>query len=101
VFADVIGILGGFTVGTAALDMGADRYLADTLDSLKLRDIYTGLVKSFAFAGIIGLVGSHQGLSTQGGAEEVGRSTTTAVVRSIVLVILADLVVTAWFYLGG
>jgi phospholipid/cholesterol/gamma-HCH transport system permease protein len=101
VFADAVGILGGFMVATGALDMGADRYLADTLDSLQLRDIYTGIVKSFAFAGIIGLVGSHQGLSTRGGAEEVGRSTTTAVVRSIVLVIGADLVVTAWFYLGG
>jgi phospholipid/cholesterol/gamma-HCH transport system permease protein len=73
--------------------------VALTLDSLVLEDIYTGLVKAVAFAAIIGLVGCHQGLTTRGGAEEVGRATTTSVVRSIVLVIGADLFVTAVFFL--
>ncbi len=50
---------------------------------------------------LIGLIGCHQGLETRGGANEVGRSTTTAVVRSIVLVIAADLFVTAWLYVRG
>ena len=53
-----------------------------------------------AFAAIIGLVGCHEGLSTRGGAEEVGRSTTSSVVRSIVLVVAADLFVTVMFFLG-
>ena len=98
-FADVIGILGGQTVASGILGIGGDRYVALTLDALVLEDIYTGLVKGLAFAGIIGLVGCHQGLSTRGGAEEVGRSTTASVVRSIVLVIAADLFVTVLFYL--
>jgi len=99
VFADVIGILGGQAVAVGVLEIGADRYVALTLDSLVLEDIYTGLVKAVAFAAIIGLVGCHQGLTTRGGAEEVGRATTTSVVRSIVLVIGADLFVTAVFFL--
>ena len=66
-----------------------------------LQDVFTGLVKSVAFAGIIGLVGCHQGLETRGGSEAVGRSTTASVVRSIVLIIAADLFVTALFYVRG
>jgi len=101
VFADVVGILGGATIGLGVLDMGAGGYLQRTVDALVLQDIFTGLVKSVAFAGIIGLVGCHQGLATRGGAEQVGRATTRAVVRSIVLIIFADLFVTAIFYLRG
>ena len=99
VFADIIGILGGQTVATGLLGIGGDRYIALTLDALVLEDIYTGLVKGLAFATIIGLVSCHQGLSTRGGAEEVGRSTTASVVRSIVLVVGAGLFVTVLFYL--
>jgi phospholipid/cholesterol/gamma-HCH transport system permease protein len=98
IFADVIGILGGLVVAVGVLEMGPSGYITLTFDSLVLEDIVTGLVKSLAFAGIIGLVGCHQGLKTTGGAEEVGHATTAAVVRSIVLIIGADLLVTALFY---
>ena len=98
VFADVIGILGGMSISVATLGIGAARYAALTLDALVLQDVFTGLVKSVAFAGIIGLVGCHQGLKTHGGPEAVGHATTASVVRSIVLIIAADLFVTALFY---
>ncbi|HXV76372.1 MAG TPA: ABC transporter permease [Candidatus Polarisedimenticolaceae bacterium] len=101
VFADAVGILGGMLVGVGALGLGSGRYLEDTVDALVLEDVLTGLVKSLAFACIIGLVGCREGLATRGGAEQVGRATTRAVVRSIVLVICADLIVTAWFYVRG
>ena len=101
VFADVVGILGGLTVGTGVLGIGAGRYVSLTFDALVLQDVITGLVKAVAFAGIIGLIGCHQGLQTRGGAEEVGRATTTSVVRSIVLIIGADLFVTALFFVRG
>jgi phospholipid/cholesterol/gamma-HCH transport system permease protein len=101
VFADVIGILGGLSVSVGALGIGASRYISLTVDALVLQDIYAGLVKAVAFAGIIGLIGCHQGIQTRGGAEQVGRSTTAAVVRSIVLIIAADLFVTALFYARG
>lgn len=101
IFADVIGILGGQVIAVGALGIGPGRYVDLTLDSLVLQDVHTGLIKAAAFGAIIGLVGCHEGLKTSGGAEEVGRSTTSAVVRSIVLIIAADLLATALFYVRG
>jgi len=74
------------------------RYIQSSLDALFLRDITTGLVKSVMFGMTITAVGCHEGLSTGAGAEQVGRSTTRAVVVSIFLVILVDLVFTALFF---
>ena len=101
IFADLVGIVGGLVVAVGALGLGARGYLVNTLDALQLEDIATGLVKAVVFAGIIGLVGCQQGLQTRGGAEQVGHATTASVVRSIVLIIGADLFVTALFYLKG
>jgi phospholipid/cholesterol/gamma-HCH transport system permease protein len=99
-FADAVGILSGCAVGVFVLDQGAPGYLADSIAILELQDLWGGVLKALAFGGIIGLVGCHQGLSTDGGAEGVGRSTTTAVVRSIVLIIAADLFVTALLFVS-
>ena len=101
IFADAVGILGGLTVSVGALGLGMGAYISNTADALVLGDIFMGLVKAVAFATIIGLVGCQRGLQTEGGADEVGRSTTSAVVRSIVLVIAADLFVTAFEYVRG
>ena len=101
VFADAVGILGGLSISVSALGLGASRYVSLTFEALVLEDIFTGLVKAVAFAAIIGLVSCHQGMQTRGGAEEVGRSTTSSVVRAIVLIVGADLFVTALFYVRG
>ena len=98
-FADLIGILAGCAIGVLVLGFGATGYLADSLAALVSEDLWGGVVKAIAFGGIIGLVGCQQGLDTTGGADEVGRSTTTAVVRSIVLIIGADMFVTALLFL--
>ena len=98
VFADIVGILGGLAVAASVLDMGVPWYLSGTVDALVLQDIFAGLVKALAFALIIGLICCHQGLQTRGGAEAVGRATTTSEVRSIMLVVGADLFVTALFF---
>lgn len=101
IFADLVGILGGYTVAVGALGIGSGTYISNTVDALVLQDLFTGLAKAVVFATIIGLVGCQRGLQTEGGADEVGRSTTSAVVRSIVLVIAADLFVTAFSYVRG
>lgn len=101
VFSDLMGVLGGLLVSVGALGFGARGYLFDTLGALQLQDIMTGLAKGFAFAVIIGLICCQRGLQTEGGAEEVGRATTASVVRSFVLIIAADLFVTALFYARG
>ncbi|MEM1179566.1 MAG: ABC transporter permease [Acidobacteriota bacterium] len=99
-FADALGILGGSAVGTFVLGLGFSSYWADSIAALSLEDLWSGVVKSFFFGGLIGLVACQQGLETRGGASAVGRSTTAAVVRSIILIIAADLIFTAWFYVG-
>lgn len=99
VFADLAGILGGCAIGTSMLGMSASAYLVDSLDSLVLQDLWGGVLKALAFALIIGVVACQQGVDTEGGADEVGRSTTTSVVRSIVLILVADLWVTTFLYL--
>lgn len=98
-FADAVGILSGCAIGVFVLDQSPIGYLDDSIAILELQDLWGGVLKALAFGGIIGLVGCQQGLGTAGGAEGVGRSTTTAVVRSIVLIIVADLVVTTLLYL--
>jgi len=94
-FADLIGILGGCLTGVVVLGVGFESYMSDSMSALVQEDLWGGVLKAGAFGGIIGLVACQQGLSTEGGADEVGRSTTTTVVRSIVLIIAADLLVTA------
>ncbi len=69
------------------------------LTSIELRDVITGLIKSVAFATIIAHVGCLEGFRVRGGPDSVGRSTTSAVVKSTFLVIVADAVFTAIFYL--
>jgi phospholipid/cholesterol/gamma-HCH transport system permease protein len=99
IWADAMGVMGGCLFGVAGANFTFLSYLQATRDALVLRDVYTGLVKSAVFALVITAVGCQEGFSTGAGAEEVGRSTTAAVVKSIFLVILVDLVFTALFYL--
>ena len=98
VITDVMGMFGGFLIGTLGVHINPHLYIAKTFDALVLKDIYTGLVKSAVFALLIALVSCHQGLSVEGGAEGVGKATTQAVVISIVLIIVVDCLATALFY---
>ncbi|MDD5217685.1 MAG: ABC transporter permease [Candidatus Omnitrophica bacterium] len=98
VVADVMGMLGGFLIGTIGVHINPYLYLAKNFDALVLKDIYTGLSKSGIFALLIALVSCHQGLSVEGGAEGVGKATTQAVVISIILIIVVDCLATAVFY---
>ncbi|HKN74261.1 MAG TPA: ABC transporter permease [Candidatus Acidoferrum sp.] len=98
IWANAMGILGGSLFGVAQADFTFFRYIQVSLDSLLLRDIMTGLVKSVMFGITITAVGCQEGLDTGAGAEQVGRSTTRAVVVSIFLVVLVDLVFTTLFF---
>jgi phospholipid/cholesterol/gamma-HCH transport system permease protein len=73
-------------------------YLRYVLTSIQLQDVITGLIKSVVFATIIAHVGCLEGFRVRGGPDSVGRSTTSAVVKSTFLVIVADAVFTAIFY---
>jgi phospholipid/cholesterol/gamma-HCH transport system permease protein len=99
VVADVAGILAGgwfvySTIGGTSLSL----YIHAALDSLYVRDILGGLIKSIVFATLISQVGCLQGFRAKGSPQDVGRATTSAVVRAIFLVVMADLLFTALFY---
>ncbi len=96
--ATYIGILGGFFVGNVLLGIEAEKYMNRTLESLKYKDVFTGLVKAEAFGVIVALIACQEGLRVTGGAEGVGRATTNSVVRSIVAIIICDMFFTALFY---
>lgn len=101
IIGDVAGMFGGYLVGVYNLKISPGLYIKTNFDFLVMKDIMTGLFKSFVFAMIIAMIGCYQGLNTSGGAEGVGRSTTLSVVTSFILIILADCVLTGIFYFSS
>lgn len=101
IVGNLSGIFGGFLVGISSLKINPDLYIHTTFKYLELKDIYTGLAKTFVFAMIIALIGCFEGLNTRGGAEGVGKATTRSVVLSFILIILADCILTAIFYFSN
>lgn len=99
--SDLSGILGGAIFEMLQLGQTFAMCLSSTRDSLVMRDITTGLVKSLVFGLIITKIGCYEGFSVEGGAEGVGKATTSSVVVSIFLIIFADVVFTAIFYYTG
>ena len=97
-YADMIGIFGGYLFGVFKIGIGSKIYWNMTYNPLVLKDVTTGLVKSLFFGMIIAIIGCYEGFRVQGGAEGVGRATTLAVVISFVLIIAADCLFTTIFY---
>ena len=98
VYADFIGIMGGYIIGVFKLNIGSHMYMKMTYERLVFKDVFTGLIKSITFGMIIAIVACFQGMKTEGGAEGVGKSTTLAVVISFVMIIAADCFFTALLY---
>ena len=98
IFADFFGIIGGYLIGVGKLNISHFMYVKMTFDPLAFKDVTTGLIKSISFAIIICIISCREGLKTEGGAEGVGRATTASVVRSFILIIIADCFFTALFY---
>jgi phospholipid/cholesterol/gamma-HCH transport system permease protein len=88
--ANVFGVMGGFVIATGYLDIAPDAFFAQLVRSVGSWDLLTGLIKSALFAIVIVSVGCHFGLRLRGGAEDVGRAATNAVVASLFLIILVD-----------
>ncbi len=97
-YADIIGIFGGWLICVQKLGISSGMYMNITFDSLLYKDIVTGLVKTVFFGLIIAFVSCYEGFNVEGGAEGVGRATTKAVVNSFILIIAADCFLTALFY---
>jgi phospholipid/cholesterol/gamma-HCH transport system permease protein len=98
IFADLIGILGGYVICVFKLSISQAMYWTMVWDALAVKDVVTGLIKSVFFGMIIAVVGCHEGLTVKGGADGVGRSTTVSVVRCFIMIIITDCMFTTMFY---
>lgn len=98
IICNLCGIVAGGLFMFFSTHLSPGLYLRDALESIQLRDVVAGLIKSVAFATIIAQVSCLEGFRVRGGPDSVGRSTTSAVVKSTFLVIVADAVFTAIFY---
>src|SRR5262249_55584742 len=92
IFANAIGVFGGYVVAVTAIGVASGTYVVAIKQYFFLKDLYSGLLKSMFFGGIIGTMGCYHGFATEGGAEGVGVATTRAVVSSCVLVLVSDYV---------
>jgi phospholipid/cholesterol/gamma-HCH transport system permease protein len=100
-FADLLGILGGMTVAVLGFDLPVQVYVRQTARAMSAWDVYSGLMKSVAFAILTAGVGCLRGFQARTGAESVGRTTTSAIVAGIFLIVLTDALFTVLFhYLG-
>lgn len=94
IISDLVGLIGGWAVSFFWIGLDSSQYWNLTYQSLKYSDVFMGLVKPVLFGFIIATVGCYFGLSTRGGTQGVGRSTTQAVVVASVLIIAVDFFVT-------
>jgi len=98
IYADCIGMMGGYLISVFKLGINSHQYLKRSFDALLVKDVMTGLIKAFFFGGIIAIVGCYSGFKAEGGAEGVGKATTVAVVSAMILIIFFDAIFTAVFY---
>jgi phospholipid/cholesterol/gamma-HCH transport system permease protein len=99
--SDLVGILGGLLTSLAILDLTPRAYVLETQKAMALWDVWSGIVKSVFFAGVIALISCERGLGTKGGASGVGASTTSAVVTCLFMLVLMDAAFTILFNAFG
>ncbi|MEJ6479070.1 MAG: ABC transporter permease [Octadecabacter sp.] len=95
---DVIGIFGGYVVGTERLGFNAAAYLQNTADFLEVRDVVSSLTKGAVFGFIAALMGCYYGMQSERGAMGVGRATKGSVVAAAVLILAANFLLTEAFF---
>ena len=94
IYADLMGVLGGFVVGTLMLNLNSMEYANATVQMVPFKHVLIGLVYGTVFGVIVALAGCYQGLRCGRSAQAVGRATTTAVVHAIVGIIVATSIIT-------
>jgi phospholipid/cholesterol/gamma-HCH transport system permease protein len=96
--ADIVGVFGGYLVGTYKLSFNPVNYLTQTEQYLETIDVVSGLVKAAVFGFIVALMGCYHGYHSRGGAEGVGQATTYAVVSASILILLSNYMLTEAFF---
>ena len=97
IIADFIGLIGGNIIASTLLSITASQYWTSAWQALEYNDLVQGLIKPFAFAIIIALVGCLYGIRTTGGTQGVGKATTQAVVSASVWIFVTTFMITRMF----
>jgi len=97
-YADAVGIFGSYLICVYRLGISSALYMKVTWEALLYKDLFTGTFKTIFFGMIIAIVSCYEGFNVQGGAEGVGKATMHSVVKSFILIIVADCFFTALFY---
>jgi phospholipid/cholesterol/gamma-HCH transport system permease protein len=97
IFADTLGTLGAIFVGNVEYGIAPRLFLRSALESVWMSDLFSGLAKTPIFGFLIAIVGCHFGLSTTGGTEGVGQSTTRTVVVVSIAILVSDYFLTRIF----
>ncbi|MGD9075601.1 MAG: ABC transporter permease, partial [Desulfobacteraceae bacterium] len=93
-YADLMGVLGGFIVGVGMLDLGVMEYYNQTKASVSLNNVWIGLFHSAIFGVLVALSGCLRGMQCGRSASAVGDAATSAVVTGIVSIIVATAIIT-------
>ena len=96
-YSDFMGIVGGFAVGVGVLGLDPMEYYTFTLKGFSLNNLWVGMIHGGVYGLLIALTGCYQGLRCGRNAEAVGQATTSAVVFSIVGIVLSTAVLTILF----
>ncbi|HMS15393.1 MAG TPA: ABC transporter permease [Planctomycetota bacterium] len=97
VFSYAIGMLGGGLVAWQTYDIAPAAYIQRTVDGLMMADLYAGLIKAVVFSILISMICCYYGFITEGGPMGLGRNTMVAVVSTLVVIIIADALLGAFF----
>jgi len=100
-YANALGILGGMTIAKVILAISPVAYWVEMLTIVDMSDVMTGVIKATTFGLIVGLAGCLRGLQAERNASGVGRAATSAVVTSILLIIIADTLYASVFNILG
>ncbi len=90
VLTDFVGSMGGAVIGYFALKVTFAQYASNVLQYVGVMDFVSGIIKAFFFGMEIAVISTFEGFNTSGGAEGVGRSTITAVVKSSMVILISD-----------
>jgi phospholipid/cholesterol/gamma-HCH transport system permease protein len=99
ILGDLLGLIGGSFVASIILGLDSHEYWSNAWQTLVFSDVFMGLAKPIVFGFLISTIGCYYGLSTKGGTQGVGRSTTEAVVAAMILIIAVDVFVTRFLML--
>lgn len=101
VFGNYVGMVGGWAVCKLALNFDTANYIYRSLEHAAAWDLYSGLIKSVVFAWLSITIACHMGLEVEGGAEGVGQATTGSVVWSLLIMLIANALLTGLFFFAG